>query len=78
MFLLNWHYGGSNLFRSRFKRLAVAIFIDLPKAFDTINNDFCFSTLKHYVLTIVELDWFRSYTYATDSNVLKLILFNHL
>ena len=41
----------------------IALFLDLSKAFDTLNHDIFISKLKYYGINNSTLDWFKSYLY---------------
>ena len=51
------------------KKIPIAIFIDLSKAFDTINHSILICKLEHHGIRNIELEWFKSYLNNTQQFV---------
>ena len=54
---------------------SIGIFINLSKAFDTLNHNILFDKLEHYSVRGVTLQWFKSFC-TTDHIMLFIIACN--
>lgn len=51
----------ANINRNRSKKVALAVFLDLKKAFDTVSHEILLDKLKIYGLDEIAIKWFNSY-----------------
>ena len=50
------------------KKFSIHVFIDLSKAFDTINHDILIKTLISYGIRGIALEWLKNYLIGLDYN----------
>ena len=55
------------------RQLTIGVFVDLAKAFDTVNHQVLLAKLEHYGIRGTALNWFRSYL----SNRKQFVLINN-
>ena len=53
------------------REFACGIFVDLQKAFDTVENDILLTNLGHYGVRGLVNDWLKCLTYLTGNNLFQ-------
>ena len=56
----------------------VGVFVDLSKAFDTIDHDILLSKPFHYGIRAVPYDWFKSYLTNRQQQVMRQSVLSHV
>ena len=66
-FLVVWLIWFSFRWVSDTNEYTIGVFLDLAKAFDTVNHEILLKKLEHYGIMGIALEWFKNYLQKTDN-----------